>query len=208
MTILLTILLSALSFATEKSLPVDAIKLIDGKIAHCEAESDLGVVGYRPNLPVVISENGALRLSFGVFGVACAKDEEGFAWSLRPINDPFFTTALNGEPVENFILKNEAVVTDRNYTKVFGSQELENRGMQVVNIPLAQEDILSPAQRQALDEGHAVSVRVHYFNRMVNEYVYRGRRTKGRLMIGGAYSFAFTLVKENGAIKSTAVSVL
>lgn len=208
MTILFAALLSSLSFAAGNSFPVDAIKLADGKIAHCATEADLGVVGYRPALPVVLGEAKSVKLSFSVFGVVCTHSEEGFVWGLRPINDPFVTRGRNGDPVENFILKNEAVVTDENYTKIFGSQELENKGMQMVGINLSLDSILSPAQNKALEEGHAVSVRVRYFHRAANEYVFQGKRHQGRLLVGGAYSFAFTLVKENGAIKSAAVTIL
>lgn len=207
MTFLFALLLSTASFA-EKSFPVDAIKLADGKIAHCATQDDLGVVGYRPALPVVLGQENSVKLSLSVFGATCTHSEDGFVWSLRPINDPFFTKALNGDPVENFILKNEAVVSNGQYTKEFGKQELANQGMQMVGIELKLSEILSAAQQKALDEGHAVAVRVLYFHRATNEYVYQGKRRQGRLLVGGAYSFAFTLVKEDGAVKSTAVTIL
>jgi hypothetical protein len=208
MTMLFTLLLSTVSFASERSFPVDAIKLADGKIAHCATQDDLGVVGYRPNLPVVLGAEKSVKLSFSVFGVVCAQGEDGFVWNLRPINDPFFTKARNGELVENFILKNEAVITNSEYTKEYGKQELANEGMQMVGVHLNLGDILSLAQQKALDEGHAVAVRVLYFHRATNEYVYQGKRQQGRLFVGGAYRFEFTLVKEDGAIKSTAVTIL
>lgn len=207
MPILLTALLSTLSFAAVKSFPVDAIKLADGKTAYCSSESDLGVIGYQPVLPVMLGEERSVMLSLSVFGVACSHREGAFEWNLRPLNDPFFTKALDGEPVENFILKNEAVVMNEGNTKVFGTQELDNKTMQMVEIRLDLNNILSPAQQKALDEGQAVSVRAIYFHRAANEYVYEGKRRPGRPFVGGAYSFAFTLEKENGRIKSAAVTV-
>jgi hypothetical protein len=204
----LALLLSTPSFAAEKSFPVDAIKLADGKIAHCATQDDLGVVGYRPNLPVILGAEKSVKLSFSVIGAICEQTDNGFAWSLRPINDPFFTKAQNGDLVEHFILKNEAVITNTQYTREFGKQELANQSMQMVGVNLNLSDLLSPAQQKALDEGQSVSVRVLYFHRAANEFVYQGKRQQGRMLVGGAYRFAFTLVNEDGAVKSTAVTVL
>lgn len=207
MTALIAILLSTLSFAAERSFPVDSIKLADGKTAFCAAESDLGVVGYQPILPVVLGEERTAQISLSVFGVICSHDNGRFEWKLRPINDPFFTRSLDGELVENVILKNEAVVMNEANNKIFGSQELANQTMQMVSIRLELQDILSSAQRRDLDNGQAVSVRVLYFHRATNNYVYRGKRHSGRAFVGGAYSFAFTLERDGGRIKATSITV-
>lgn len=207
MTILLALLIPLFSFAAERSLPVEAIKLPDGKIAYCAKESDVGTVGLYPSLPAVSEVDGEIRLAFGVFGVICVRSEERLVWESRPINAPFFTRALDGELVENFILSSEAVITDQNYMKALASQPLVNRSGQNVNVSFELVDLLSADQQESLRRGEPVAVRVNYFNRAINEYVYRGKRQKGRAMISGAYTFKFKLEQKNGKIEASAVQV-
>ncbi len=202
----LSLLLPAFSFAADRAGDVTAIKTLDGKTVNCEFQSDIGKTGYRPNLPVVISKDSGLELSFAVISLVCTySDDKGYQWGLRPLNDPITLPDLDGNPYLMNIVKNEALVINKSFN-IVGLQELKNEWMQMVNLPLPLEKIMTPGERRQLESGVAVPVSVEYFNRYVVTYNRNGQVISGGQFAGGAFAFSFDVTRdESGALKASAI---
>lgn len=205
---IISLLLASLALGDDRAGPVSSIKTEDGKVVYCQYQSDVGRTGYRPNLPVVLTKDAGLELSFAVFGLVCAySDEKGFEWALRPLNDPIGQTDLDGNPYLLHIRLNEALVISPRF-QIVNLQKLENTAMQMVNLPLPLEKLLTNGEREQLSRGMEVAVNVEYFNRMVVEYERNGEFMKGGQMAGGAFRFSFKIARNaDGNLKATMVTV-
>lgn len=200
MIMLFAALLAANSYASVQNPTIT--KTLDGKIARCEAEYNIGKPAYRPsNFQLAANETG-LGLSLVMESLECTKNDLGYFWQARPFNAPTYKKALDGTPVVINVRDQEFRMANSQSRVVGGVPVSDETSKEIIfNLELAQ--LISASDQAKLEGGQTVNIRMELFLYGISSYTMNGKTTNLGQTAGGSYAIQFQATQSaNGLVFS------
>ena len=155
-------------------LSAEVVKIADGKSVQCASAADVGTDGYRTVDERTVQEGETLRSSFSLIFLQCTPD----GWQPRNALDPIARTLPNGKTFVMKFKKLELTVGTEDMRKLVRTIPLDNHSRLDVQLTAGLSEILTEAEKAALQRDGSVPIRIDLaLNSVYEGYldnVYRG----------------------------------
>lgn len=192
--LLLALSLLPLSASAIEVKELRVVRALDGNLVRCVADREVNQVSYSLSQEEAGTTDSALLLAFDVDFVLCSKEGTQFGFTARkPLDSIRYTDRTYGE-VRIDMKDPQFYITNEGFYTLLVAPAV-NESHQRASFVLPWGKVLSSAERQNLERGKEVKVRLEFLSSAIRSYTLGGQTKPLGRRSDGRFSLFLTLQK-------------